>query len=101
MFEQLTRMRTSPNPLAPLTNGSRGADGPIPATVTSVVPTERVSRSTHVESVHRQIETTWVQVIEDLPMYVAFSVIVVLLTPVNVPNQVAVFGVVLAEFTTR
>ena len=67
-FEQLTRTRTSPNPLAPLTNGSREPDGPIPATVTSVVPTERVSRSTHVESVQRQIEITCVQVIEDLPM---------------------------------
>ena len=51
----------------PLTNGSRAPDGPIPATSTSVVPTERVSRSTHVESVQRQIEIVCVQLIEDLP----------------------------------
>lgn len=101
MLEQLTRTRTSPRPDAPLTKSPSVPAGDGLATWTSAVPIERESSCTQVESLHRQIEMTCVQVAEDLPLYVAASDDVVLLTPVNVPYQVAVFVVPLVEPTTR
>src|SRR5215510_5257986 len=61
--EQLTRTRTSPVPEPPLTKSAGEPGGASPATSASVVPSERESSGTHVESDQRNIEIVWVQVV--------------------------------------